>query len=157
RMLGLIYFVAFLVAANQFRPLLGERGLLPVPLFLSRVRFIEAPSLFHVRYSDPVLMVVAWGGIVLSLGVVIGLVDVAPPWVAIVVWFALWALYLSIVNVGQIFYAFGWETLLLEAGFLAVFLDAGPTVPAWLIILLFRWLVFRVEFGPGLSEPAGDL
>src|SRR2546428_5607166 len=98
RMLGLIYFVAFLVAANQFRPLLGERGLLPVPLFLSRVRFIEAPSLFHVRYSDPVLMVVAWGGIVLSLGVVIGLVDVAPPWVAIVVWVALWALYLSIVN-----------------------------------------------------------
>src|SRR6266536_3050000 len=156
RMLGLIYFAAFLVAANQFRPLLGERGLLPVPLFLSRVRFIEAPSLFHVRYSDPLLMVVAWGGIVLSLGVVIGLVDVAPPWVAIVVWFALWALYLSIVNVGQIFYAFGWETLLLEAGFLAVFLGAGPTVPAWPIILLFRWLVFRVEFGAGLIKLRGD-
>jgi len=25
----------------------------------------------------------------------------------------MWALYLSVVNVGQTFYAFGWETLLL--------------------------------------------
>ena len=156
RMLGVIYFVAFLVAANQFRPLLGERGLLPVPLFLTRVRFMDAPSLFHVRYSDPLLMAVAWGGMVLSLGVVVGLVDGAPQWVAIVVWFALWALYLSIVNVGQIFYSFGWETLLLEAGFLAIFLGAGPMVPAWPLILLFRWLVFRVEFGAGLIKLRGD-
>src|SRR5207245_1919889 len=45
RALGVIYFVAFLVAVNQFRPLLGEKGLLPVPLFLSRVSFLQAPSL----------------------------------------------------------------------------------------------------------------
>src|SRR2546428_13431956 len=79
RMLGLIYFVAFLVAANQFRPLLGERGLLPGPLFLSRVRFIEAPCLFHVRYSDPVLMAGAWGGVALGRGAVWRLVGAAPP------------------------------------------------------------------------------
>src|SRR5207248_8751951 len=46
RVLGVIYCVAFLVALNQFRPLLGEKGLLPVPLFLSRVSFLQAPSLF---------------------------------------------------------------------------------------------------------------
>ena len=34
-------------------------------------------------------------------------------------WAALWVLYLSFVNVGQTFYGFGWETLLLEAGLLA--------------------------------------
>ena len=53
-------------------------------------------------------------------------------------WAALWALYLSIVNVGQTWYAFGWETLLLEAGFLTIFLgpddsaaaDADPDPPA---------------------------
>ena len=39
-------------------------------------------------------------------------------------WLLLWALYLSFVNVGQVFYGFGWESLLLEAGALAVFL--GP-------------------------------
>jgi hypothetical protein len=156
RALGLTYLIAFLVAANQFRPLLGEHGLLPVPLFLRRVTFMDAPSLFHVHYSDRALLVVAWSGVVLSVAVVAGLPDVAPPWVAILIWFALWALYQSIVNVGQIFYGFGWETLLLEAGFLAIFLGAGPTVPAWPLILLYRWLVFRVEFGAGLIKLRGD-
>ena len=157
RALGIIYFVAFLVAANQFRPLLGDKGLLPVPVFLSRgVSFWQAPSLFHLGYSDARLLAVAWGGIVLSLAVVVGLPDSSPPWVAILIWFALWVLYQSIVNVGQIFYAFGWETLLLEAGFLAIFLGAGPTVPAWPLILLFRWLVFRVEFGAGMIKLRGD-
>jgi hypothetical protein len=41
----------------------------------------------------------------------------------------MWALYLSVVNVGQTFYGFGWETLLLEAGFLAVFLGPAGTAP----------------------------
>ena len=156
RALGFIYLVAFLVAVNQFRPLLGEKGLQPAPHFLSRISFMQAPSIFHLRYSDPLLLGVAWTGVVLSLAVVVGLPDVSPPWVAIPIWFALWAMYLSIVNIGQIFYSFGWETLLLEAGFLAIFLSAGPTVPAWPLILLFRWLVFRVEFGAGLIKLRGD-
>ncbi|TMD95635.1 MAG: lipase maturation factor family protein [Chloroflexi bacterium] len=156
RALGAVYLVAFLVAAFQFRPLLGAKGLLPVPRFLEHVKFLEAPSLFHIHYSDPVLLGVAWTGVVLSVLVVAGLPDIAPSWMAILMWFALWVLYQSIVNVGQVFYAFGWETLLLEAGFLAIFLGAGPTVPAWPLILLFRWLVFRVEFGAGLIKLRGD-
>ena len=156
RALGAIYLVAFLVAAFQFRPLLGEKGLLPVPRFLRRVRFLEAPSLFHLHYSDRLLLVIAWTGVLLAVSVVVGLPEIAPASVAIVVWFALWMLYQSIVNVGQIFYAFGWETLLLEAGFLAIFLGAGSTMPAWPLILLFRWLVFRVEFGAGLIKLRGD-
>ena len=39
RGLGLVYLVAFLVAVTQFRPLLGERGLLPVPRFVAAVPF----------------------------------------------------------------------------------------------------------------------
>src|SRR2546422_11072079 len=80
RALGVIYFVAFLVAVNQFRPLLGEKGLLPVPLFLSRVSFLQAPRLFHIRYSDRLLLGVARRGLVLSLAVEAGVSDVAPPW-----------------------------------------------------------------------------
>src|SRR6266540_3528316 len=156
RALGAVYVVAFLVAANQFRPLLGERGLLPVPQFLRHVSFLDAPSLFHLHYSDRALLVVAWSGVALGVAVVVGLPDVAPPWVAIPIWFALWVLYQSIVNVGQVFYGFGWETLLLEAGFLAIFLGAGATAPAWPLILLFRWLLFRVEFGAGLIKLRGD-
>src|SRR5262245_29163910 len=104
RALGLIYLVAFLVAVNQFCPLLGEKGLQPAPSFLSRISFMQAPSIFHLRYTDPLLLTVAWIGVVLSAAVLVGLPDVAPPWVAIPIWFALWALYLSIVNIGQIFY-----------------------------------------------------
>ena len=46
RSLALIYLVAFLVALNQFVPLLGEHGLLPVPRFVSAVPFSASPSLF---------------------------------------------------------------------------------------------------------------
>lgn len=56
RGLGAVYFVAFLNVLCQFRPLLGERGLLPVPRYLGRVRFWDAPSLFHLRYSDRLLV-----------------------------------------------------------------------------------------------------
>jgi hypothetical protein len=68
----------------------------------------------------------------------------------------MWALYLSIVNVGQTFYGFGWETLLLEAGFLAILLGPAGTAPPILVLWLYRWLLFRVEFGAGLIKLRGD-
>jgi hypothetical protein len=76
--------------------------------------------------------------------------------VSVAVWLAMWALYLSIVNVGQTFYGFGWETLLLEAGFLAILLGPAGTAPPILVLWLYRWLLFRVEFGAGLIKLRGD-
>jgi hypothetical protein len=156
RGLGLIYLVAFVVAARQFTPLLGERGLEPAPRFLRRVRFMQAPSLFHLRYSDRLLQLVAWTGAILAAAIVLGLPQQAPLPVTMLAWFVLWVLYQSIVNVGQTFYSFGWETLLLEAGFLAIFLGNASIAPPWPVILLFRWLAFRVEFGAGLIKLRGD-
>jgi hypothetical protein len=156
RGLGALYLVAFVVALRQFPALLGERGLLPAPAYLARVPFRRAPSIFHLRYSDRALALVAWVGIVLAVAVVVGLTDLLPLPVAMLVWLALWALYLSIVNVGQTFYAFGWESLLLEAGFLAMFLGNPETAPPALVLFLFRWLAFRVEFGAGLIKLRGD-
>jgi hypothetical protein len=72
------------------------------------------------------------------------------------VWFSLWVLYQSIVNVGGTFYGFGWETLTLEAGFLAIFLGNAATAPLLPVMLLFRWVAFRVEFGAGLIKLRGD-
>lgn len=156
RALGIIYLVAFAVAINQFRPLLGERGLLPVPEFVRLVGFRQAPSIFHLHYSDRFFSALAWLGAALSAAVVVGLLDVAPAWVSILVWLALWAIYLSIVNVGQTFYSFGWESLLLEVGLLAVLFGAGQTTPPALIIWLLRWVLFRLEFGAGLIKLRGD-
>ncbi|MDQ3870005.1 MAG: lipase maturation factor family protein [Chloroflexota bacterium] len=156
RGLGAIYLVAFVVALRQFRPLLGEHGLLPVPPYLRLVTFREAPTLFHLGYSDRRLTVLAAAGAVLSALVVLGLAQAAPLPATMLTWFALWLLYLSIVNVGQTFYAFGWESLLLEAGFLAIFLGDDRTPPPTLVLLGFLWVCFRVEFGAGLIKLRGD-
>ncbi len=114
--MAVIYLVAFLVAANQFRPLLGSRGILPIPQFVRVVRFRQAPSVFHVHYSDRFFAGLAWTGVVIAALALTGIVDRAPTVVTMLAWATLWAIYLSIVNVGQTWYAFGWETLLLEAG-----------------------------------------
>ena len=53
-------------------------------------------------------------------------------------------------------YGFGWESLLLEAGFLAIFLGNDDTAPPVLVLWLVRWLLFRVEFGAGLIKLRGD-
>jgi hypothetical protein len=156
RGLGAIYFVAFLCALRQFRPLLGERGLLPVPAYLERVRFSEAPSLFHLRYSDRILSLVAWTGLGLSTLVVTGLADQGPLGLSLAVWLLLYLLYLSIVNVGQTFYGFGWESMLLEAGFFAAFLGPSGVAPSWIPLLALRWMLFRVELGAGLIKLRGD-
>src|SRR5918911_2128085 len=86
RGMGLIYLIAFLVAVNQFRPLLGERGLLPTPRFLRAVPPRRAPSIFHLHYSDHFFLVVAWVGVALSLSVITGLADGGPLWLSMLVW-----------------------------------------------------------------------
>ncbi|SFC91413.1 lipase maturation factor family protein [Streptomyces aidingensis] len=156
RGLALIYLMGFLGAALQFRPLAGERGLTPAPGYLRRVPFRRSPSLFHLHYSDRFLGTVAWTGAALSAALLLGLADLVPLPAAMAAWAVLWALYLSIVNIGQIWYSFGWESLLLEAGFLAIFLGNDETSPPRVTLLLFVWLLFRVEFGAGLIKWRGD-
>ena len=62
RGIGLVYLMAFLATLRQFRPLLGTHGLEPVPRFLAVVPFGRSPSLFHLRYSDRLVDVVAVAG-----------------------------------------------------------------------------------------------
>ena len=163
RFLGLIYTVAFMVLVNQMQPLIGSRGLLPVELFLARVSqqyggeaLWKLPSLFWLDHGDGFMLTLAWIGLGLSLLLLFGLANA-------VQLFALWLLYLSFCNVGQIFYGFGWEILLLETGFLAIFLCPlttfsplrRPTSPIALF-WLYRWLLFRLMFGAGLIKVRGD-
>ncbi|QDY80240.1 lipase maturation factor family protein [Streptomyces qinzhouensis] len=156
RALAGVYLVAFLTAALQFRALIGEKGMLPVPAYVRRVPFRHAPSLFQLRYSDRLFACCAWTGVVLSAALVGGAADTVPLAVAMAWWAVLWVLYLSVVNVGQVWYGFGWESLLLETGFLAVFLGNERTAPPVLVLFLLRWVLFRVEFGAGLIKMRGD-
>ncbi|HEY6876746.1 MAG TPA: lipase maturation factor family protein [Polyangiales bacterium] len=156
RGLGAIYLVAFLSALHQFRALLGERGLLPVPEFLARHSFREAPTLFHGGYSDRRFLALAWVGLALSVVALSGASERGPLWLSFAVWFALWGLYLSIVNVGQVFYGFGWESMLCEAGFFACFLGSAHIEPSPVPVFLLRWMLFRVELGAGLIKIRHD-
>ncbi len=108
RALAVVYLVAFLSAALQFRALIGERGMLPVPAYVRRVPWKSAPSLFQLHYSDRFFALVAWAGALLSAALVAGAADHVPLWTAMLWWAVLWALYLSIVNVGQTWYGFCW-------------------------------------------------
>lgn len=156
RSLGLVYLVAFIAALNQFPALLGERGLLPVPDFIKTVDFHKAPSIFYLFYSDRLFRITAWLGVILSSCVILGLTEKGPWYLPMMSWLLLWALYLSIVNVGQVFYSFGWESMLCEAGFFCAFLGLGRFMPSLIPILALRWMLFRTELGSGLIKWRGD-
>ena len=165
RSLGVIYFVAFAILVQQGLPLIGSHGLLPLGAYLELVsRHFEGfaavwrvPTLFWLDSSDAVLHGAAWIGLMLSTLVVFGVTN-AP------ILGALWVLYLSFMQAGQVFYGYGWEMLLCEAGFLAVFLApafrtalfSAKDPPPLLVIVLFRWLTFRLMFGAGLIKIRGD-
>ena len=151
-----IYLIAFVAAALQFRALIGEHGMLPIPRFLAGRSFWRSPSIFHLRYSDRLFAGTSWLGAALAAAIVAGVADLAPLWTAMLMWLMLWVLYLSIVNVGQTWYGFGWESLLLETGFLMIFLGNDRVAPPVLTLWMARLLLFRVEFGAGLIKLRGD-
>ncbi len=156
RALGFIYCLGFLIAANQFRALCGEKGILPIRLFVKRIEFWDSPSLFWLNSSDNFILILAYLGLVLAVLATIGISDSFGPWVSGIFWFSLWLIYLSFVNVGQTFYSFGWKTLLLEMGFLSIFLGSSNRAPSALVIWLMRWILFRLMFGAGLIKLRGD-
>src|SRR5215469_12430185 len=156
RALGGIYLIAFLIAANQFIPLLGERGLQPVRVFVRQIQFRQAPSLFYVNCSDRFITVTIWFGIALSIFAITGLSESFELGVSVLTWALLWMIYLSLVNVGQTFYGFGWETMLAETGFLAIFLGSSDTRSPVIVMWLILWALFRTMFGAGMIKVRAD-
>jgi len=166
RGLGLIYATAFLILVRQGPALIGSSGILPAARFLERLTalfhsraagFWQLPSLFWLSASDAWLTGCAWLGLLGSLLLLAGRYNA--PLLAL-----LWALYLSFTHVGQIFYGYGWDSLLCETGFLAIFLAPGlrprefdqASPPSQIVLVLFRWLSFRIMFGAGLIKLRGD-
>ena len=156
RGMAALYGIAFLVTLLQFKPLLGERGLLPVADYRRHLSFWDAPGLFAWRYSDRMLDAVAWTGLLLSVCALLGLTEAGPVWVSVTARLVLWFLYLSIVNVGQRFYGFGWESMLLEAGFFTAFLGPTHVQSSVVPLVLLRWMLFRTEVGAGLIKLRHD-
>ena len=149
RLLALVYFAAFLSTALEITGLVGEQGILPAGDYLQHLHkgagdlaWIRFPTLFWIDHSDTALLWASYIGCLFSILLLVG-------WRPLVSLVVLFVLYLSLFKVGQMFFNFQWEYLLLEAGFLAIFLTGGPNR---LLVFLFHWLLFRLRFLSGLSK-----
>ena len=169
RLLGLVCFVANVGALLQNLPLLGSRGLYPacrassgapLPARAALPAFLERPSLFHfLGCNDGALVLCAAVGAAVSL---IPLVFGALPLLPVLL--PLWLVQVSFVNLGSPWYAFGWETQLLETLFWAA--ASAPLLstrrfeasvaPSTASSLLFRILIGKVMLGAGLIKIRGD-
>src|SRR2546428_9862918 len=164
RLLGVIYFIAFVSLALQITGLVGEHGILPARTFLERAHALDGGAAYRlvptlcwlVGGGDGMLRALCWGGAVLALLVVAGVAQA--PALAL-----LWLLYLSTSVVGQTFLWFQWDALLLEAGLLAVLYAPTDLVPSrrreraqsepmrWLVV----WVLFRPVVLSRITNAAG--
>uniref|UniRef100_A0ABI7W8I7 Lipase maturation factor n=2 Tax=Felis catus TaxID=9685 RepID=A0ABI7W8I7_FELCA len=172
RALAFIYFVAFLVALHQNKQLIGDRGLLPCRAYLESVRryFQGRGGWEAVSYAPTVLWLLDWSRMnanldaLALLGLGVSSFVLVTGCANMVLMATLWVLYMSLVNVGQIWYSFGWESQLLETGFLGIFLCPlwtlsrlpTGTPPSQIVLWGFRWLIFRIMLGAGLIKIRGD-
>jgi hypothetical protein len=145
RLFGAIYIAAFASLGVQILGLSGHDGIAPLSDYLEAARqalgnsaYRLLPTLFWVNSSDAALV----GGTI--VGALLGFLVFMDRWTRPAL-IGLFALYLSYVYAGQGFMSFQWDVLLLEAGFLAIFLTGGSRIVVW----LYRWLVFRYLFLAG--------
>ncbi len=164
RLLALIHLIAFASAWTQVSGLIGVHGIAPAGDYLQaahqqlgRSAYLELPTLCWVFGTKAFLPVLCAAGVTLSVLLFAGIA----PWLCLLL---LWAGYLSLVNVGQIFWAFQWDGLLLEATLLAVLVVPWRWRPLWrleepppLARLLVWWLLFRLIFLAGVVKlSSGD-
>ncbi len=156
-LLGFVYLLAFGSLWNQIEGLVGQAGILPAELYLNNAetqwgseRFWQVPTLFWFNAGDGFLQAICLLGAGASLMVI---ANFFAGWALLLTWVC----YLSIFHVAQPFLGFQWDTLLLETGFLSLFLVSWrrrmhERPPSWFVLFLFRFLLFRVVFSSGLVK-----
>ena len=164
RALGLIYFSAFFALLFQVRGLIGTQGVLPANEFLDHVRtlgairFWYAPTLLWLSPTNHMLMAFCWIGAIASLLLTANLW----PRATLVICFLC---FLSFVAAAQDFSGYQSDGMLLEAGFLSLFLAPKGLLPGWgatspppraaIFLLLWEW--FRIYFESGVVKlESGD-
>jgi predicted DCC family thiol-disulfide oxidoreductase YuxK len=162
RLLGLVYLIAFVSLWSQISGLIGDQGILPADNFLAAIKLHCAqqqppvsplwhlPTLAWISPHDAFLKAMCAAGALLSCLLIFGLLQLP----ALVL---LWVDYLSLFYVGQDFLGFQWDILLLETGFIAIFLAPfawrsrlfTDRHPPRMAIWLLWWLLFRLMFESG--------
>jgi predicted DCC family thiol-disulfide oxidoreductase YuxK len=142
--LALIWLIAFASFGAQAAGLIGSGGIQPASLYLARVAeyagsstWRVAPTIFWAFSGEAFVRAACVAGAVCAALAFLGVFWRAALLLAFV-------LYLSLVNVSQEFLSYQWDILLLETGFLSIFLGYSRAV-----VWLFRWLLFRLMFLSG--------
>jgi hypothetical protein len=165
RALGVVYAAAFLSLWIQLPGLIGSQGIAPAAELLRAAaralgpeRFAALPTLAWLGASDAALH--AWTALG-ALAAACLLLDVAPALAALVAW----AAYLSLSTGCREFLWFQWDSLLLETGFLALWIAPWRLAPARgedppprrLAVWLLRWLLLRLMLSSGVVKlTSGD-
>src|SRR5277367_749858 len=163
RALGLIYFSAFFPLVFQIRGLIGPQGILPASEYLKSVaeqvghaRFWYVPSVLWFSSGSHMFTGLCWVGMVAAVLLVFNIW----PRPMLVVCFVC---FLSFVSAAAEFSGYQSGGMLLEAGFLSLFLapdgfrpgvgEKRPPVRAATYLLLWEW--FRIYFESGVGKVAG--
>jgi hypothetical protein len=164
RAMGLIYFSAFYALLFQVKGLIGTQGILPAGEYLGdarslgAARFWYAPTLLWLSSSNHMPMALMWVGLIAA---VILIVNIWPRAMLLVCFVC----YLSFVCAAQDFSGYQSDGMLLEAGFLSLFLAPGGLLPGWgakrpparAAVLLLLWEWFRIYFESGVVKlESGD-
>ncbi len=160
RALGLIFLIAFVSLWVQVDGLIGSGGITPAALFLPAVRaqigdraFSVLPTLCWLSSSDAFLHFLCGGGVALSLLLIFGIAP-ALSLAGLVVF------YLSLTVAGQTFLSFQWDILLIETGFLSIFLapwrlwwtKANDPPVSRAAMFLLKFLLFKLMLMSGVVK-----
>ncbi|KAJ8249826.1 hypothetical protein COCON_G00230420 [Conger conger] len=165
--MSVIYLFAFVSLYVQIPGLYGNEGILPVRWQMHYDD--ETPLLEQLQGAPTLLWLAPWLGLdtqqamelLCLLGVLLAFgAMVLEALRGSLVFLCLWALYLSLYQVGQVFLYFQWDSLLLETGFLAILvaplgLLCGRSASRHhdsLTFWLLRWLLFRLMFASGVVK-----
>lgn len=162
RALGLIYFSAFFSLVFQIRGLIGPNGILPAAEYLRAItnsigfaRFWYAPTLLWFSTSNHTLMAICWVGLIASILLTINILPRAMLLICFIC-------FLSFVGAASEFAGYQSDGMLLEAGFISLFLappgfrpglaPQSPPMRASIFLLLWEW--FRIYFESGIAKIA---
>jgi hypothetical protein len=163
RALGAIYFSAFFPLVFQIRGLIGPQGILPANEYLKSVaeqvgyaRYWYVPSVLWFSSGGHMLIALCWVGMAAAVLLIFNIWPRATLAICFIC-------FLSFVSAAGEFSGYQSDGMLLEAGFLSLFLapggfrpgfgEARPPTRAALYLLLWEW--FRIYFESGVAKIAG--